>query len=128
MRSTLPLRISQWAGSSCLYPTCSKPLNPSAPTYSIATTFITQRAMRHVQDAGGATLFFAGMLRAHQEPAVISVSGSPGAGKTSFALTMAAVLAPFGTRCLYCTFEEDAETLRRRAIAVVPQYFRRTTL
>jgi KaiC/GvpD/RAD55 family RecA-like ATPase len=78
--------------------------------------------------AGGATVFFEGMQRSHQESLVMSISGSPGTGKTSLALALAASLAPFGTRCLYCTFEEDAETLTRRALAVVPEYFRRTTL
>ena len=58
----------------------------------------------------------------------MSVSGSAGSGKTSFALALAASLAPFGTQCLYCTFEEDAETLKRRALGLVPLYFRRTTL
>jgi len=78
--------------------------------------------------AGGATVFFGGLQRAHDNSLVMSVSGSAGTGKTSFALGLAASLAPFGTQCLYCTFEEDAETLKRRAISLVPQYFRRTTL
>lgn len=78
--------------------------------------------------AGGATVFFGGLQRAHDNSLVVSISGSAGTGKTSFALGLAASLAPFGTQCLYCTFEEDAETLKRRAISLVPQYFRRTTL
>jgi KaiC/GvpD/RAD55 family RecA-like ATPase len=78
--------------------------------------------------AGGTTVFFEGLQRSHQESLVISVSGAPGTGKTSFALALGASLAPFGTQCLYCTFEEDAETLTRRALGVVPEYFRRTTL
>ncbi len=78
--------------------------------------------------AGGATVFFGGLQRAHDNSLVMSVSGSAGTGKTSFALGLAASLAPFGTKCLYCTFEEDAETLERRAISLVPQYFRRATL
>ena len=78
--------------------------------------------------AGGATVFFGGLQRGHDNSLVMSVSGSAGTGKTSFALGLAASLAPFGTKCLYCTFEEDAETLKRRAISLVPQYFRRTTL
>lgn len=78
--------------------------------------------------AGGATVFFGGLQRAHDNSLVMSVSGSAGTGKTSFALGLAASLAPFGTKCLYCTFEEGAETLKRRAMSLVPQYFRRTTL
>jgi len=77
---------------------------------------------------GGETTFFGGLQRSHHDSVVISVSGPPGTGKTSFALVMAASLAPLGTRCLYCTFEEDAETLERRALSVVPSYIRRTTL
>ena len=78
--------------------------------------------------AGGATVFFGGLQRAHDNSLVMSVSGSAGTGKTSFALGLAASLAPFGTKCLYCTFEEDAETLSRRSISLIPQYFRRLTL
>lgn len=78
--------------------------------------------------AGGATVFFGGLQRSHDNSLVMSVSGSAGTGKTSFALGLAASLAPFGTQCLYCTFEEDTETLKRRAISLVPEYFRRTTL
>jgi KaiC/GvpD/RAD55 family RecA-like ATPase len=78
--------------------------------------------------AGGATVFFGGLQRSHHDSLVISASGPPGTGKTSFALALAGSLAPFGTQCFYCTFEEDAETLRRRALGLVPEYFRRTTL
>jgi hypothetical protein len=78
--------------------------------------------------AGAATVFFGGLQRSHDNSLVISVSGCAGTGKTSFALALAGMLAPFGTQCVYCTFEEDAETLKRRAGGLVPQYFRRTTL
>jgi len=78
--------------------------------------------------AGAHTVFFGGLRRSHQESAVVSVSGAPGTGKTSFALALSAVLAPFGAKCLYCTFEEDEETLMRRAESLIPTYFRRTSL
>ena len=81
-----------------------------------------------VQIAGGSTVFFGGLQRSHHDSLVMSVSGSPGSGKTSLALALAASLAPFGTRCLYCTFEEDAQTLERRAVGIVPHYFPRTSL
>ena len=77
---------------------------------------------------GASTVFFGGLLRSHHNSAVVSISGPAGTGKTSFALAMAASLAPFGTKCLYCTFEEDPATLERRAIGLMPPYFRRTTL
>lgn len=78
--------------------------------------------------SGASTVFFGGLQKAHDDSLVMSVSGAPGTGKTSFVLALAAALAPFGTRCLYCTFEEDAETLRRRVVGLTPQYFRRSTL
>lgn len=81
-----------------------------------------------LQIAGASTVFLGGLQRSHRESLVLSVSGPPGSGKTSFALALSASLAPFGTRTLYCSFEEDIETLTRRALGLVPQYFRRTTL
>jgi KaiC/GvpD/RAD55 family RecA-like ATPase len=77
---------------------------------------------------GASTVFFGGLQRSHHNSAVVSVSGPAGTGKTSFALAMAASLAPFGTKCLYCSFEEDPATLERRAIGLVPPYFRRTSM
>lgn len=77
---------------------------------------------------GAATVFYGGLQRSHHNSLVMSISGPPGTGKTSLALALAAGLSPFGTRCLYFTFEEDSETLKRRALGLIPQYFRRTTL
>lgn len=77
---------------------------------------------------GASTVFFGGLQRSHRDSLVVSVSGAPGTGKTTFALALAATLAPFGTKCMYCTFEDDRETLRRRALSLVPSYFRRSTI
>lgn len=77
---------------------------------------------------GASTVFFEGLMRSHTNSLVISVSGAPGTGKTSFALALATTFAPYGTECVYFTFEEDAETLRRRVTSLTPDYFRRSTL
>ena len=77
---------------------------------------------------GASTVFFGGLQKSHRDSLVVSISGAAGSGKTSLALTLAATFAPFGTQCLYCTFEEDPETLRRRISGLIPQYFRYTTL
>lgn len=78
--------------------------------------------------SGAATVFFGGLQKSHHDSHVMSISGSAGTGKTSLVLALAASLAPYGTQCLYCTFEEDAETLQRRVLGLTPQYFRRSTL
>lgn len=78
--------------------------------------------------SGFSTVFFGGLQRSHDNSVVVSISGPPGSGKTSVALSFAASLAPFATQCLYLTFEEDEETLKRRALSLTPTYLRRTTL
>jgi KaiC/GvpD/RAD55 family RecA-like ATPase len=78
--------------------------------------------------SGASTVFFGGLQKSHHDSLVISISGSAGTGKTSFVLALAASLAPYGTQCLYCTFEEDPETLKRRVWGLTPEYFRRSTL
>ena len=78
--------------------------------------------------SGASAVFFGGIQKSRHDSLVVSISGSAGTGKTALALAIATALAPFGTQCFYCTFEEDAETLKRRVTGLTPQYFRRSTL
>jgi hypothetical protein len=79
--------------------------------------------------AGASTIFLGGWQFAGQRSLVVNISGPPGSGKTSLALSIAANLAPLGVRCAYLTFEdEEPDAILRRASGLVPSYFRRTSL
>ena len=56
---------------------------------------------------GTDNVFFNGLKPSVGAGLVMQVSGGPGAGKTTFALALAAALAPIGTQTLYFSFEED---------------------
>jgi KaiC/GvpD/RAD55 family RecA-like ATPase len=73
---------------------------------------------------GADTLFFGGLRPSADNSLVINVSGSAGTGKTSFALAIAATLAPLGTRCYYITTEEATEDLKGRLNSLIPAYIR----
>lgn len=51
-----------------------------------------------------------------------NLSGRPGVGKTSFALSLAALLSPFNTKCIYISLEEQAKDLSKRLITLIPEY------
>lgn len=60
---------------------------------------------------GADTIFFGALKTSSNKGLVIEVSGGPGSGKTSFALAVAASLAPIDTHTLYISFEEHVEDL-----------------
>ena len=77
----------------------------------------------------GADLIFSGGLKlAADEGLVIGAAGTPGAGKTSFALGLATAWAPFGTTTLYLTVEEEVQDLRNRQATIQPFHLRNTSL
>jgi hypothetical protein len=74
----------------------------------------------------GADAIFLGGLRP-SENLVLGVRGHPGSGKTSFGLSLAAILSPFGTRTLYVSAEEDPKRLKDRLQTITPLYLRETS-
>jgi len=55
---------------------------------------------------GTENVFFNGIKPSVDAGLVMQLSGGPGTGKTTFALALAAALAPIGTQTLYFSFEE----------------------
>ena len=74
---------------------------------------------------GADTLFFGGLRFSSNGGLVAAISGGPGTGKTSFALGLAAVLAPLGATTFYITAEESCPDLRSRLSMVTPDYLRK---
>ncbi len=68
---------------------------------------------------GADTLFFGGLRFSETGGLVVGVSGGPGTGKTSFALSLIGRLAPLGTKTLYVTAEEAKEDLYARISSIV---------
>lgn len=71
------------------------------------------------------TVFCGAMKPSSDGGLVISAHGKAGTGKTSFALAMAASLAPLGTKTYYITFEENIDDLRNRLHSLIPTYLRK---
>ncbi len=74
---------------------------------------------------GADLLFFGGLKRTSTNGLVFSLHGQPGTGKTSAALSLAAVLEPLGTKTLYISLEENPEDLQTRLNSLVPDYLRK---
>lgn len=74
---------------------------------------------------GADLLFFGGLKRTSTTGLVFSLHGQPGTGKTSAALSLAAVLEPLGTKTLYISLEENPEDLQTRLNSLVPDYLRK---
>lgn len=60
---------------------------------------------------GTENVFFNGIKPSVNAGLVMQLSGGPGTGKTTFALALAAALAPIGTQTLYFSFEEAESDL-----------------
>lgn len=78
----------------------------------------------------GADIVFQGGLRLSVDHSIVAgLSGTFGAGKTMFGLSLAAVLAPLGCRTLYLSCEESARDLHTRLLeAAPPSLFRNAPL
>jgi KaiC/GvpD/RAD55 family RecA-like ATPase len=73
---------------------------------------------------GGDLLFYGGLKKTHNGGLVISLHGQPGAGKTSTALSLAAVFSPYDTKTVYISLEEDPEDLVTRLNTLIPEYLK----
>lgn len=71
---------------------------------------------------GAETVFFGGLKPASFGGLIISASGQPGIGKTSFALSLANSLSPLGIKCFYLSLEEEEGDLRNRLKTLQPPY------
>ena len=56
---------------------------------------------------GMENVFFNGLKPSVSAGLAVQLAGGPGTGKTTFALALAAALAPIGTQCFYFSFEEQ---------------------
>lgn len=73
---------------------------------------------------GSDILFYGGLKKSSNSGLVISLHGQPGVGKTSTALSLAAVLSPFQTKTIYISLEEEPEDLKVRLYSLIPDYLR----
>ena len=72
--------------------------------------------------SGADTIFFNGFKKTSNFSLVISLSGTPGVGKTSVALSLAVLLHPMNSVCCYLSFEEAEDDLRNRLETVTPSF------
>jgi len=77
---------------------------------------------------GAETIFQGGMRLSRDRSIVAAVSGTFGAGKTLFGLSLAAALAPLGCKTLYLSFEESAEDIEGRMKEVAPPGMERAAM
>lgn len=77
---------------------------------------------------GADLLFYGGLKKTSTTGLVISLHGQPGSGKTSAALSLAAVLSPFNTKTFYLSLEENSEDLKTRLSSLIPDYLRRLSI
>jgi len=73
---------------------------------------------------GGDILFYGGLKKTNSNGLVISLSGNPGTGKTSIALSLSALLAPLNTTTIYLSLEEDKDDLITRLQTLIPDYLK----
>lgn len=74
--------------------------------------------------SGADIIFQGGLKKASNSGLVVSMTGSAGVGKTSVALSLAVVLSPFKTKCLYISLEEGIHDLENRLLSLVPDYLK----
>lgn len=77
---------------------------------------------------GGDILFYGGLKKTNSNGLVISISGSPGTGKTSVALSLSALLSPFNTKTIYLSLEEDGPDLTTRLQTLIPDYLKELSM
>lgn len=73
---------------------------------------------------GADILFYGGIKKTSDSNLIISLSGEPGVGKTSIALSLAALFYPFNTTTVYISLEENPKDLRKRLFTLIPDYFK----
>lgn len=77
---------------------------------------------------GADILFFGGIKKTAKGGIVVSVSGKPGAGKTSVALSIGALLSPFNTKCIYISLEEEPQDLYKRLVTLIPEHLKELSI
>ncbi len=77
---------------------------------------------------GADVLFFGGLKKTAKGGSVINLNGKPGAGKTSVCLSIAAMLSPLNTKCIYISLEEEREDLYTRLITLIPEYLKELSI
>jgi hypothetical protein len=75
---------------------------------------------------GAQTIFQGGIRFSSDKSIVIALSGTFGAGKTLFGLSLAAALAPLGCRTLFLSCEERADDITARLLEAAPPALFRT--
>jgi len=73
---------------------------------------------------GGDILFLGGLKKSDSGGLVVSLSGRPGVGKTSVALSLGVQLACMGTSTVYLSLEEAREDLFSRMTTLIPSYMK----
>jgi len=77
----------------------------------------------------GMDIIFQGGLRPNSKSNIMMrISGQPGSGKTSLALSLAAVMSPLGTSTHYISLEEDEEELKDRLHSLIPEYLKKLSI
>lgn len=71
---------------------------------------------------GGETLFIGALKKSTSGGLVVSLSGQPGVGKTSVALSLAIHFACIGTATIYVSLEEKRDDLFVRMTTLIPDY------
>lgn len=74
---------------------------------------------------GADTILKGGLKFSSRRGLVIGLHGGPGTGKTSIALALGAVLAPFGIDTLFVTAEENPSDLEAKAESLISDTLRR---
>lgn len=74
---------------------------------------------------GADVVFYGGLKFSETGGLVVGISGGPGTGKTSFALSIAGRLAPLQVKTIYITAEEAPEDLYTRLASIVSDRIKR---
>lgn len=77
---------------------------------------------------GADMLFYGGLKKTSTTGLVINIHGQPGTGKTSTALSLAATMAPFNTKTVYISLEENPTDLKTRLNSLIPDYLRNMSI
>jgi KaiC/GvpD/RAD55 family RecA-like ATPase len=77
---------------------------------------------------GAETIFYGGLKKTSTGGLVINLAGKPGAGKTSIALSLATLLSPFNTKCIYISLEEEKNDLFTRLVSLVPTFLKELSI